>query len=423
MGRFISEDPSRFDADDPNLYRYVGNDPINHADPTGLVLQKPTQIGMLGAAGIGAPYLGLGLANTFGAVSKSTSAVSTFAHTAIGGLTTGLGTGVSLATNAGASFYNTSFVIGTGSAGSPRFLNSPLTFNAAPPATAAHPPINRLDEILQKERRSGQLNGWDKAVAPILAAGPEGAELLNKDPMSAFRIAQLTGGRVDAGFIASSSVRSSFSAEGSWHSVLDVAGFVPGPVGMVANGINAASYALTGDYASAATSVAAMIPFEKLLAKSGKVANFVGKDTEYGIVSVVARGKSSSKLGHTTSGVLREQPRNTLGQFAQKTGGEVAPGSLAERATLDAIEAKPGWTVTRGRVYATDATGQVRVYDGVATSPSGRVIGIETKSGTGRLTSEQRAFDTRLNSSRHNTATGIGQYENIEILRAIEVRR
>jgi RHS repeat-associated protein len=42
MGRFISEDPSGFDADDPNLYRYVGNDPINHADPTGLVLQKPT---------------------------------------------------------------------------------------------------------------------------------------------------------------------------------------------------------------------------------------------------------------------------------------------------------------------------------------------------------------------------------------------
>jgi uncharacterized protein RhaS with RHS repeats len=36
IGRFLSEDPSGFDGGDPNLYRYVGNDPVNHTDPNGL---------------------------------------------------------------------------------------------------------------------------------------------------------------------------------------------------------------------------------------------------------------------------------------------------------------------------------------------------------------------------------------------------
>jgi hypothetical protein len=112
-----------------------------------------------------------------------------------------------------------------------------------------------------------------------------------------------------------------------------------------------------------------------------------------------------------------------LGQFAPKAGGEVVPGSGAEAATWDAIANKPGWTVTRGRIYVKDATGQVRVYDGYATSPSGRNIGIEVKSGTGRFTPEQRAFDTRLNSNRSNTATGIGQHEGVIIDRAIKVQQ
>ncbi len=65
----------------------------------------------------------------------------------------------------------------------------------------------------------------------------------------------------------------------------------------------------------------------------------------------------------------------------------------------------------------------VRVYDGVAVSPSRKVIGIEVKSGTGKLTPAQRAFDTRLNSSRFNTARGFGMSSNITIHRALEVRR
>ena len=35
-GRFLSTDPSGFSAGDANLYRYVGNRPVNNTDPTGL---------------------------------------------------------------------------------------------------------------------------------------------------------------------------------------------------------------------------------------------------------------------------------------------------------------------------------------------------------------------------------------------------
>src|SRR6266849_5001824 len=35
-GRWTTEDPMGFDAGDPDLYRYVGNDPTNTTDPSGL---------------------------------------------------------------------------------------------------------------------------------------------------------------------------------------------------------------------------------------------------------------------------------------------------------------------------------------------------------------------------------------------------
>ncbi len=35
-GRWLSEDPLRFGADDFNLYRYVGNEPVARRDPSGL---------------------------------------------------------------------------------------------------------------------------------------------------------------------------------------------------------------------------------------------------------------------------------------------------------------------------------------------------------------------------------------------------
>ena len=37
VGRFVSEDPSRFAAGDSNLYRYVFNGPLSATDPTGEV--------------------------------------------------------------------------------------------------------------------------------------------------------------------------------------------------------------------------------------------------------------------------------------------------------------------------------------------------------------------------------------------------
>jgi RHS repeat-associated protein len=38
LGRFLQMDPIKFDAGDPNIYRYVGNDPLNWRDPMGLCL-------------------------------------------------------------------------------------------------------------------------------------------------------------------------------------------------------------------------------------------------------------------------------------------------------------------------------------------------------------------------------------------------
>jgi RHS repeat-associated protein len=36
LGRFHQPDPMQFDGGDTNLYRYVGNDPVNRVDPLGL---------------------------------------------------------------------------------------------------------------------------------------------------------------------------------------------------------------------------------------------------------------------------------------------------------------------------------------------------------------------------------------------------
>ena len=42
LGRFLTRDPLGFAAGDPNLYRYVHNDPFDAIDPTGLLASQRT---------------------------------------------------------------------------------------------------------------------------------------------------------------------------------------------------------------------------------------------------------------------------------------------------------------------------------------------------------------------------------------------
>lgn len=114
--------------------------------------------------------------------------------------------------------------------------------------------------------------------------------------------------------------------------------------------------------------------------------------------------------------------RTADGKFASPQGAGLS-GASAENAVWDAVEAKPGWQVIRGRVSVRDASGQLRVYDGAAVSPSGRVIGLEVKSGSASLTADQRAFDSALNASGPQTVTGVGQNAGLPVRRAVEIRQ
>jgi hypothetical protein len=100
--------------------------------------------------------------------------------------------------------------------------------------------------------------------------------------------------------------------------------------------------------------------------------------------------------------------RTADGKFANPlTAGR--SGALGEQGVWDAVKQKPGWNVVEGRVSVRDAAGNLRVYDGAAISPRGRVIGLEVKSGTARRSASQRAFDRWLNSSPGNLALGVGK--------------
>jgi hypothetical protein len=70
VGRFISEDPIGFDGGDTNLYRYVGNSPLNFIDPFGLFAQgcgcASNAIDPLNAFGSGARNAGIGLGAALG---------------------------------------------------------------------------------------------------------------------------------------------------------------------------------------------------------------------------------------------------------------------------------------------------------------------------------------------------------------------
>ncbi|MCZ2341538.1 MAG: RHS repeat-associated core domain-containing protein [Bacteroidales bacterium] len=54
LGRWIQNDPIEFEAGDPNLYRFVRNNPTNRVDPSGLAGEKPLpcpdKLGQIGDA-------------------------------------------------------------------------------------------------------------------------------------------------------------------------------------------------------------------------------------------------------------------------------------------------------------------------------------------------------------------------------------
>jgi hypothetical protein len=111
--------------------------------------------------------------------------------------------------------------------------------------------------------------------------------------------------------------------------------------------------------------------------------------------------------------------RTADGKFASPNGPGT-PGAAAEQAVWDAVKQKPGWNVIEGRVSVRNANGQLRVYDGAAISPRGRVIGLEVKSGSATKTAAQRSFDSGVNTS--NPAVGVGQSSGINVGRSLEIR-
>jgi RHS repeat-associated protein len=133
-----------------------------------------------------------------------------------------------------------------------------------------------------------------------------------------------------------------------------------------------------------------------------------------------------SPVGHTVAEVFErvekvaEQGRDALGRFLPKSGGEIVPGSAAEQAVWDAVKQKPGWSVIEGRVSVRNADGQLRIYDGAAVSPRGRIIGLEVKSGSATKTASQRNFDSGV--STYNPAVGVGNSSGVSVGRSLEIR-
>jgi RHS repeat-associated protein len=74
-GRFVNEDPSGFKGGDANLFRYVGNDPLNRIDPSGLIAKWAQPASRTSVPATGWAAVGQG-ANTTPAVGSSRMIVS-----------------------------------------------------------------------------------------------------------------------------------------------------------------------------------------------------------------------------------------------------------------------------------------------------------------------------------------------------------
>ncbi|MDC6167875.1 hypothetical protein [Paucibacter sp. XJ19-41] len=112
--------------------------------------------------------------------------------------------------------------------------------------------------------------------------------------------------------------------------------------------------------------------------------------------------------------------RTADGKFASPLGGGSA-GAAAEQSVWNAVAQKPGWRAIEGRVSVRNAAGDLRVYDGAAVSPRGRVIGLEVKSGGAPYGGSQAAFDSGVNT--FNPAFGVGQNLGLEVGRSLLIRR
>ncbi|MDJ0944579.1 MAG: RHS repeat-associated core domain-containing protein, partial [Kiloniellales bacterium] len=107
------------------------------------------------------------------------------------------------------------------------------------------------------------------------------------------------------------------------------------------------------------------------------------------------------------------------GRFASPRSSGQTTYQFAERLPWDSIAQKPGWSVIRGRVYARNSAGDIRIYDGVAVSPRGRVIGLEIKTGLSR-NSRQLGFDRGINTQ--NPASAFGENTGLVIGRAFHIK-
>ena len=134
----------------------------------------------------------------------------------------------------------------------------------------------------------------------------------------------------------------------------------------------------------------------------------------------------NNNLNNSTGNIISEEVkwnngwRTSDGKFASPKGGQKS-GAWAEQDVWDTVKQKDGWGVVEGRVYTKDSTGQIRVYDGLAVTPSGKYIGLEVKSGNAKKTKAQREFDNRIGKS--NPAVGVGKSDGISITHVVTIRR
>ena len=159
---------------------------------------------------------------------------------------------------------------------------------------------------------------------------------------------------------------------------------------------------------------------------TGRIVRWLPPQTKvsppFGAVSPEDQAAAGNDAGNV---VVWKNGWRTLDGLWASPQGRGLPGAAAEKAVWEAIlkyKGSQGWQVITGRVSVRDDTGQLRVYDGVAIAPSGRVVGLEVKSGTAQKNRAQREFDARLNERRENVATSVGRRSGLEVNRAVEIR-